>query len=493
MSSEIEPNSRYTPPPSGQPVLQLKNVIHSFGSGDTVTPVLKDINLNIMPGELVILSGPSGCGKTTLLTLIGGLRTLQQGQIEIWDGTQGAYREMYGLEEEQLVDVRRLIGFIFQRHNLLDSLTSMQNVRMAQQLKHAENDAGILQLLKFLGLASKAHHKPQGLSGGQRQRVAIARALINQPKLVLADEPTAALDASSGLAVITLLQFLARPRPMEPLNALLWKEGEEPPDGSDHTGRLIPQQLELLGPLSRENGATSLIVTHDSRIMNLADRIVHMEQGEIRSNVVVAERQFLINELQQSLYFAPILPEQHLEIADMISIGLDPRIRISNEFLGNLDPRTYRVEYRPSRFSSSVRVTTIVRLPQRIDEPEMDIVQVYPKGSMIIRQGDEVTDQDGCYIIRNGSVRLLRDGSDGGTTLDIMLPNESNPRCLFGDRAIAYREQRNATIIANQDVEVYAISRKLFATNELRSNRFVRMIRDVILGSTADESPTSPH
>src|SRR6187402_1797388 len=129
-----------TLPPPGSPVLRIRGVNHHFGEGDTRTQVLFDNNLEVMPGELVIMSGPSGSGKTTLLTLIGGLRTLQDGQIEVWNADRAEYAKLLGLAEEDLVQVRRLIGFIFQRHNLFDSLTAMQNVRMAQRLNPASAD-----------------------------------------------------------------------------------------------------------------------------------------------------------------------------------------------------------------------------------------------------------------------------------------------------------------------------------------------------------------
>src|SRR4051794_31071405 len=127
-------------PPPGQPVLRIAGVNHHFGAGETRTQVLFDNTLEVMPGELVIMSGPSGSGKTTLLTLIGGLRTLQEGQIEVWDAGRGEDARLAGTPEEKLVGVRRLIGFIFQRHNLFDSLTAMQNVRMAQRLRPPPGD-----------------------------------------------------------------------------------------------------------------------------------------------------------------------------------------------------------------------------------------------------------------------------------------------------------------------------------------------------------------
>ncbi|MFM7151063.1 MAG: ATP-binding cassette domain-containing protein, partial [Gemmataceae bacterium] len=257
-------------PPPGQPLVRLSGVNYYFGTGETRTQTLKNINLEIYPGELVILSGPSGCGKTTLLTLLGGLRGLQEGSIDIWDAPRGRYQSLGGMPEDDLVLLRRSIGFIFQRHNLLESLSSLQNVRMAQKLLPLSDDpdADASKILDYLGLAQRIHHKPQQLSGGQRQRVAIARTLINRPRLVLADEPTAALDKDSSGWVITLLRQLACETPIP--------------------GDLPALQQQALSGLTQTRGCTSLIVTHDNRIMNEADRIVEMQFGEIHKNVIVA-------------------------------------------------------------------------------------------------------------------------------------------------------------------------------------------------------------
>src|SRR5215213_1762385 len=145
-------------PPPGQPVLRVRGVNHHFGTGDTRTQVLFDNNLEVMPGELVIMSGPSGSGKTTLLTLIGGLRTLQTGEVEVWDAGRGDYRKLLGVPEEELVKVRQLIGFIFQRHNLFESLTAIQNIRMSQQLhpdQHDDPDRNVRELLTYLLLGDR--------------------------------------------------------------------------------------------------------------------------------------------------------------------------------------------------------------------------------------------------------------------------------------------------------------------------------------------------
>ena len=168
----------------------IRDLVHHFGAGDSAKQVLYDINLSIPRGQIVIMTGPSGSGKTTLLTLVGALRTVQQGSIRFL-GT-----ELRGLSLREQAEVRRHIGFIFQAHNLFESLTARQNVHMALELRDlepAEKRRLAERILTGLGLGERMDCKPQQLSGGQRQRVAIARALVNRPAVVLADEPTAAL------------------------------------------------------------------------------------------------------------------------------------------------------------------------------------------------------------------------------------------------------------------------------------------------------------
>ena len=223
-------------------IVKVENLNFYFGQGDLRKQVLYDINLELDRGQIVILTGPSGSGKTTLLTLIGALRSLELGSLQVLG------RELRGLRDQQRVAIRRNIGFIFQAHNLFESLTARQNVHMAIELRDFWQNKRQLstEILTQLGLGDRADYKPQNLSGGQKQRVAIARALVNKPQLILADEPTAALDKVTGREVVTLLQKLAR-----------------------------------------EQGCTVLMVTHDNRILDVADRIVNLVDGRLESDQTV--------------------------------------------------------------------------------------------------------------------------------------------------------------------------------------------------------------
>jgi len=224
-------------------IVDIKNLNQYFGSRTLRSQILFDINLKIKYGEIVIMTGPSGSGKTTLLTLIGGLRSVQEGSLEFLG------QELYGASNEQLVKVRRHIGYIFQAHNLLDFLTARQNVQMSLELHKnipkLEACSKSEAMLNAVKLGNRVNYYPHDLSGGQKQRVAIARALVSHPKLVLADEPTAALDSKSGRDVINLMQQLAK-----------------------------------------EQNCAILIVTHDNRILDVADRIIHMEDGQLIKEVL---------------------------------------------------------------------------------------------------------------------------------------------------------------------------------------------------------------
>ncbi|MCA2553321.1 MAG: DevA family ABC transporter ATP-binding protein [Microcystis sp. M04BS1] len=219
-------------------VIDIQNLNHYFGQGTLKKQVLFQINLKITEGEIVILTGPSGSGKTTLLSLIGGLRSVQEGSLQHFE------KELRGASEEQLVQTRRQIGYIFQAHNLLPFLTARQNVQMSIELqehlggRQTEERAALI--LEEVGLGHRIDYYPDSLSGGQKQRVAIARALAGNPPLVLADEPTAALDSKTGRDVVNLMQRLAK-----------------------------------------EQRRTIVLVTHDNRILDIADRIVQMEDGRL--------------------------------------------------------------------------------------------------------------------------------------------------------------------------------------------------------------------
>jgi putative ABC transport system ATP-binding protein len=223
------------------PSIKIEDLNHFYGEKELTKQVLFDINLEIKAGEIVILTGPSGSGKTTLLSLIGALRSVQNGSL------QELNQELYGASEEQLVQIRRHIGYIFQAHNLLPFLTARENVQMSIELHEniskkqaiAKSEA----ILKEVGLGERINYYPDNLSGGQKQRVAIARALVGHPSIVLADEPTAALDKKTGRDIVNLMQILAK-----------------------------------------EQHCTILLVTHDDRILDIADRVIHMEDGRLEKN-----------------------------------------------------------------------------------------------------------------------------------------------------------------------------------------------------------------
>lgn len=218
-------------------VIQIQNLNHYYGDGALRKQVLYDITTDIYAGEIVILTGPSGSGKTTLLTLCGALRSIEEGSVKILG------QELNGAAPAELVQIRQSIGFIFQAHNLISSLTATQNVKMSlgmDDVPAKEADRRSLEMLTAVGLGQRADYLPDRLSGGQKQRVAIARALVRRPKIILADEPTAALDKKSGREVVEILQNLAKAQ-----------------------------------------GCTILLVTHDNRILDVADRIITLEDGHL--------------------------------------------------------------------------------------------------------------------------------------------------------------------------------------------------------------------
>jgi putative ABC transport system ATP-binding protein len=219
--------------------VELRGVTKTYGTGATAYQALRGVDFVARPGEFVMLSGPSGSGKTTLLSIIGCILSPTSGVVHLFD------RDVSRMKESALPALRlAYVGFVFQGNNLLAASTAAENVALPLELRgcsvrEARREAN--DLLARVGLGHRANHKPRDLSGGERQRVAIARALAGRPPLVLADEPTAALDAANGRNV-----------------------------------------TELLRTLAKEHGHTVLIVTHDNRIFDLADRIVHIEDGLIR-------------------------------------------------------------------------------------------------------------------------------------------------------------------------------------------------------------------
>jgi len=220
-------------------VLQLDHVTKTFGQGRTAVRAVDDISLSVETGELIVIMGPSGSGKTTLLQLIGALLSPTRGEIRIHD------RPLAGLGHTELARLRlHEIGFVFQSFNLLGALNAVDNVALPAALAGVSGRARrnrATTLLDRLGMAHRGAHRPEALSGGEKQRVAIARALINNPPLVLADEPTANLDSASGYQVLHLLQQVAV-----------------------------------------DEHKTIVMVTHDHRITPVADRLLWLADGQLR-------------------------------------------------------------------------------------------------------------------------------------------------------------------------------------------------------------------
>ena len=224
-----------------QPLIAVEHLNHAFVEAGSAKQVLTDINLAVHAGEIVILTGPSGSGKTTLLTMLGGLRAAQSGSLRILG------QELLQAQRPTLTRLRRQAGFIFQAHNLLPYLDALANVRLGLEVHdhwlaqgRAAMDQRAAAVLAQVGLSDRASYYPDKLSGGQKQRVAIARALAASPKLLLADEPTAALDRESGRDAVDLFR------------------------------RLADQERSAI-----------VMVTHDNKVLDIADRIINLEGGRL--------------------------------------------------------------------------------------------------------------------------------------------------------------------------------------------------------------------
>lgn len=353
-------------PNSKEPFIQIRDLTFAYGEGEARKEVLSHNQLDLFPGELVIMSGPSGSGKTTLLSLIGALRSVQEGSLRVGG------EELKGFGAADLLRYRRNIGFIFQHHNLFPALTAYESVLMALELTsltQAEREARVTAILTRLGLDHRMAYKPERLSGGQRQRVAIARALVHSPTLILADEPTAALDRQTGRNVVDLIK-------------------------------------ELVGG----GRATALMVTHDTRLLDAADRIVHMMDGQIVSNVLVAEVLEASTFLKDSGLFDASTPSELMEVAQKMS-----RHR-------------------------------------------------YETGQAVITKGEE---GDRFYVIREGSVQVEaeREGR-------MQIVGNIARGGFFGERALIAREPRNATVRATTSLEVYSLDKEDFEQAVSRSKTF---------------------
>ena len=217
--------------------IEVNGLVKKYKSGDIEVTAVDDISFNIEKGEIVVIVGASGAGKTTLLNLLGGMDNLTYGKIII-DG-----KDISNYKEKQLTEYRRKdIGFVFQFYNLVQNLNALENVELATQI--CDNTLAPVMVLERVGLADRMKNFPSQLSGGEQQRVAIARAIAKNPKILLCDEPTGALDYKTGKEVLKLLQDTAR-----------------------------------------KNNMTVLIITHNQAIAPMADRVIKMKSGKIEENI----------------------------------------------------------------------------------------------------------------------------------------------------------------------------------------------------------------
>jgi putative ABC transport system ATP-binding protein len=337
-------------------VVAVAGLNHYFGEGEFRTQVLFDNRLHIDAGQLVVMTGPSGSGKTTLLTLLGAIRRMQEGSLTVLG------KDMSKLNDYETITLRREIGFIFQMHNLFSSLTAIENVQMschgdAAAMAQATTDG--VALLERLGLGHRVNYRPQALSGGQRQRVAVARALVGKPRLILADEPTAALDKVSCLEVIGMLKQWAA-----------------------------------------EHGSAVVVVTHDNRVLDAADRIVNMVDGMIVSDVYLREALMICEFLRQIDIFS------HLSMSELTKIA-------------------EQMQLRP-----------------------------FHSGDVLIRQGDE---GDEFFLLRDGTVDVRINTAQDDQVVDTLKAGQ-----CFGERALLTGGPRGATVVAREEGAAYVLSKPQF-------------------------------
>jgi putative ABC transport system ATP-binding protein len=223
-----------------EPILKIENVWKLYHAGKVEVPALRGVNLDVLPGESVAVMGPSGCGKSSLLYVIGGLAKASRGKVLV-DGN-----DLVSMTDAERTKLRRSkIGFVFQRFNLLPALTAKGNIAIAQYIHGDGFDPHRFEVVtKMLGLDGRLEHRPSEMSGGEQQRVAIARAIINEPKILLADEPTGNLDTKNSEIV-----------------------------------------LEMLRRLNKDLGQTIVMITHNPEATTYFDRVVHMRDGVIVDGV----------------------------------------------------------------------------------------------------------------------------------------------------------------------------------------------------------------
>ena len=241
MTPELTPESdRANPPDLARSGVLARGIVKDFGSGDARIRVLHEIDVDVRPSELSLLVGPSGCGKTTMISIIAGLLYPTAGEITVFGTKQS------DLSGRKLVQFRaKNVGFVFQQYNLLPALTAAENAAVPLLIQNVPRKQAVARAREFLdlvGLADRSEQMPSQLSGGQQQRVAIARALVHEPRLLVCDEPTAALDAKSGQTVMELIRNIA----------------------------VQPDRVVI-------------VVTHDQRVFDYGDRMIAMSDGRIDS------------------------------------------------------------------------------------------------------------------------------------------------------------------------------------------------------------------
>jgi putative ABC transport system ATP-binding protein len=222
---------------NGEPIISIRNLRKTYHAGEVDVHALRGVDLDVQPSEFVSIVGPSGSGKSTLFHIVGGLTPPTSGTIHI------AGRDLLGMSDAERTELRKTsVGFVFQKYNLLPTLSARDNIEIARDIAHKNGplDSQFIDMLKLLGIESRLNHKPRALSGGEQQRVAIARAIVNQPAILLADEPTGNLDTENSDAV-----------------------------------------LGLLRDLNQRLGQTILMITHNPEAARYGHRIVHMRDGHI--------------------------------------------------------------------------------------------------------------------------------------------------------------------------------------------------------------------